>query len=78
MAESEDRQNGRRDIRHELVQLLLEKVHSDPYPSVTMMDLVEELLDGDERADYAAALMDKIHADQFPSLDMIERVRNLT
>jgi hypothetical protein len=65
------------DVRHELVRLLLEKVHDDPYPSTTMLDLIEELIGPDERADYAAVLMEKIRGDNFPSLDMMSRVRDL-
>jgi len=77
MVEEEDRSGGQRDVRHELVQLLLEKVHEDPFPSVTMLDLIEEIIGPDERPDYAAVLMDKIRGDQFPSLDMMSRVRDL-
>ena len=66
------------DVRADIVQLLLDKVAGDPYPSVTMMDLVEEMLGPDDRADYAAVLMDKVRSDQFPSLDMLVRLRNLT
>lgn len=78
MAENESDEGGPDDVRRAMVQLLLEKVHHDPYPSVTMMDLVEEMIGPDERSDYAAVLMDKIRGDQFPSLDMLVRVRNLT
>lgn len=77
MVEKDDRSGRQRDVRHELVQLLLEKVHEDPFPSVTMLDLIEEIIRPDERADYAAVLMDKIRGDQFPSLDMMSRVRGL-
>jgi hypothetical protein len=78
MAEEGESSNGPDGVRRELVRLLLDKVHQDPYPSVTMMDLVEELISDDERADYAAVLMEKIRADQFPSHDLMVRVRNLT
>lgn len=77
MVEKEEGSNPQRDIRHELVQVLLDKVYEDPYPSTTMLDLLEEIIGPDERADYAAVLMDKIHGDTFPSLDMMSRVRDL-
>lgn len=64
------------DTHHQLVDLLMEKIQADPYPSVTMMDLLEEILLPDERPAYAAMLMEKIRDDQFPSLDMLSRVRD--
>lgn len=78
MAENENGASDSDQVRRDMVQLLLEKVEADPYPSVTMMDLVEQMLGVDERAAYAAVLMDKIRGDRFPSLDMLVRVRNLT
>lgn len=69
-------ENNQDDIHRQLVNLLLEKIQSDPYPSVTMMDMLEEILQPDERPAYAAVLMDKIRGDQFPSLDMIARARD--
>lgn len=77
LAQQKDHSEPPRDIRHELVMLLLEKVYQDPYPSTTMLDLLEEIVDSDERADLAAVLMDKILGDRFPSLDMMSRVRDL-
>jgi len=65
------------DSRRELLGLLLEKVDADPYPSSTMMDIIEDLLGPDEVAAYARVLMAKIRADQFPSLDLINRVAAL-
>lgn len=77
MAEREARSNQQHDVRQELARLLLEKVHDDPYPSVTMLDLLEEIIGPDERQAYAEVLMDKIRGDNFPSLDMMSRVRDL-
>ena len=57
--------------------ILLDKVAKDPYPSTTMMDLIEELLTPEDVPAYAAVLMDKIRKDQFPSLDLMTRVRDL-
>lgn len=69
-------QNGF-DVRHEIVTLLIEKVRRDPYPSTTMMDLIEEMLTPDDVAEYTQVLMDKIRADEFPSLALMSRVRDL-
>ena len=56
------------DVRGELVDLLLEKIASDRNPSITMMNLVEELLAPDDIPAYAAVLMDKVKTERFPSL----------
>jgi len=70
--------NDATDIRGDLLAVLLSKVEQDQYPSSTMMDLVEELMNADEQAAYAHVLLDKIQADNFPSLDMVRRLRDLT
>jgi hypothetical protein len=66
------------DTRAQLVDLLLEKVGNDPFPSVTMMDLLEELLLPDEVPAYAAVLMEKIRENTYPSVSMMRRVVALT
>jgi len=78
MAQNDSGAPSADDVRRDLIDLLLEKIDRDPYPSVTMMDLVEELIGPDERGAYAAVLMDKIRSDNLPSLDMMSRVRDLT
>ena len=69
---------GGMDSRARLVDLLIEKIAEDPYPSGTMMDLVEELLLPDDVPAYAAVLMEKIRADAFPSVPMMKRLVDLT
>jgi hypothetical protein len=65
------------DLHDQVFQLLMEKIEQDPYPSVTMMDMVEEMLRPDDVEKYASVLMDKIRADSFPSLDLLNRVQSL-
>jgi hypothetical protein len=65
------------DLHHEVFQILLEKVEQDPYPSVTMMDMIEEGLRPEDVQTYASVLLEKIRGDAFPSLDLIQRVRAL-
>ncbi len=65
-------------IREAVLDMLLEKVENDRYPSVTMMDDIERLLTPWRRDDYAEVLLDKIRADRFPSRDMIERLIRLS
>jgi hypothetical protein len=63
------------DIHGQVLAILLEKVEADPYPSATMLDLIEQMLRPDEVEAYAEILLDKIRGDRFPSLDMLSRVR---
>ena len=65
------------DVRSELLKYLLSKVEEDPYPSVTMLNLIEELLTPDDVPTYARLLLGKVSADQFPSVSMIARIRDL-
>jgi hypothetical protein len=62
------------DARQELLDMLLTKVDGDPYPSSTMMDLIEQLMGPEERAVYVQVLMHKIRNQRHPSLPMIRRV----
>jgi len=66
------------DIRDAVLDMLLEKVDNDRYPSPTMLDDIERLLTPWRRDDYAEVLMAKIRADRFPSHDMIERLLRLS
>jgi hypothetical protein len=65
------------DVRGEVVDLLLEKIASDRNPSVTMMNMVEELLVPDDVAAYVAVLMDKVKTDRYPSYSMLRRLMAL-
>jgi len=65
------------DTRAQLFQLLLDKIDEDQYPSVTMLDMVEQIVTPDELPAYAEVLMSKVRGEQFPSMDMIRRVMTL-
>ena len=65
------------DVQGELLRSLLRKVSSDPYPSSSMMDTVEELLTPETVGDYAKVLLEHINNDNFPSVSMIDRLKNL-
>ena len=75
---SNDNGHDNTDSRARLVDVLLKKIAEDPFPSITMMDLVEELLAPDEVAAYAAVLMQKLEEENFPSVSMMRRVADLT
>ena len=66
------------NLHLQVLEVLLEKVEQDPFPSVTMMDMIEEILQPEDVPRYAALLLDKIRADQFPSLDLLRRALSLT
>jgi hypothetical protein len=66
------------DVRGEVVNLLLEKIASDRNPSVTMMNMVEELLAPDDVPAYLGVLMDKVKTDRYPSYSMLRRILALT
>jgi hypothetical protein len=71
--------NGKEiDVRGEVVNLLIEKIASDRNPSVTVMNLVEELLAPDDVPAYAEVLMDKVKTERSPSISMIRRLIGLT
>ena len=65
------------DARGELLQVLLEKVNRDRNPSITMMNLIEELLTPDDVPAYAEVLLNKIRGERFPSISMMLRARSL-
>jgi hypothetical protein len=65
------------DARAELVATLLEKVRQDPYPSTTMLDLIEELLTPEETPAYVVFLQDRLRSEQFPSIPMLKRLTAL-
>ena len=73
MAQRAEQYNERR----ELLNLALTKVAEDQYPSVTMMDLVEQLMGPDERAIYVEVLLDKIRRERRPSIPMMRRLMAL-
>ena len=59
------------DVRARIVDMLLAKVADDPYPSLPMMVLLEQLLAPDEVPAYAAVLMEKVSETEFPSVSMM-------
>jgi hypothetical protein len=70
---------GEVDVRGELVDLLLEKIASDRNPSVTMMNMVEELLTPDDVPAYVGILLDKVKTGgRYPSYSMLRRILALT
>lgn len=65
------------DPNQEVVEFLLEKIEEDTYPSSTMMDLVEELLEPQMVERYGQTLMEKARRDTYPSMALLDRIRRL-
>ncbi|MGY1734261.1 hypothetical protein ACI798_22380 [Geodermatophilus sp. SYSU D01045] len=65
-------------VREEVLDVLLEKIETDHYPSATMMDDVEALLTPWRKQEYAEILLDKIRQDRFPSRSLIQRLVRLS
>jgi hypothetical protein len=60
------------------MQLLLDKIRQDRYPSHELMDRVEILLDRDHVDDYVEILFEKIESDHYPSKQLLDRVARWT
>ena len=54
--------------------MLVQKIATDRHPSVTMMNLVEELLALDDVPAYVGVLMDKVKTEKYSSLSMTRRL----
>ena len=65
-------------VREQVLDILLEKIEHDRYPSSTMMDDVERLLTPWRRQDYARVLVEKVRGDRYPSRSMIQRLLRLS
>jgi len=62
------------DIRAEIVALLMEDIERSRFPSATMLDMVEQLADQQEREEYARVLLDKLRSSRYPSIPMTRRL----
>jgi len=67
----------RRDVRELLLDALLDKVADERFPSVTMLDLIESLLQPEEIQIYARVLVRKVREDTYPSIPMLRRIAAL-
>jgi hypothetical protein len=57
-----------------LVEVLLDKVRNDPYPSATQLQIIEEALPQQMVPDYLEVLMEKAAQDEFPSIPLLRRI----
>lgn len=64
--------------REALVEALIDKVRSDPYPSSTMQDMLESLLRPEDVRSYSEVLLEKVRDERFPSISMLQRLQDLS
>lgn len=69
---------GELNVREQVLDMLLEKIANDRYPSTEMLEDVERLLTPWRIQDYAQVLLDKVQQDRFPSRTMIQRLIRLS
>jgi hypothetical protein len=60
-----------------LVELLMDKVRQDRFPSVTHLNLIEESLPDEMVESYLEVLMDKVAQDPVPSVMMLQRIQSV-
>jgi hypothetical protein len=72
--EMEDSMDGSA-VRQRLLDVLIDRVREETYPSVTMMNRIEAgLRTREQLEDYATVLIQKVESTRFPSLAMLDRV----
>jgi hypothetical protein len=65
-------------LRERFVQILLDRIRAEPYPSPDQMDLLEATVTSpDQLVEYIEALMEKVESTRFPSLTMLRRIQRI-
>jgi len=57
-----------------MVEMLLEKIRNDRYPSATQMAIIEESLPPEMIQDYLEVLIEKAERDTVPSIPLLQRI----
>jgi hypothetical protein len=66
------------NLRERFVQILLDRIRAEPYPSLAQMDLLEATVTSpDQLVEYLEALMEKVETTRFPSLTMLRRIQRI-
>ena len=58
-------------------ELLLAHIRATRYPSVTHMDMLEQIATPQLLVEYTLHLLERIEADRYPSIPMMERLERL-
>lgn len=65
-------------LQRKLIEMQMQRVRDDMFPSVEMMNRVEAALETrEELEEYAALLLKRIESTRWPSLAMINRVEGV-
>jgi hypothetical protein len=70
--------NDRQEAQVALARLLIVKIRADHYPSITQMNLLEQMIPRALTPEYFGVLLEKVAADQFPSTSLLKRLSALT
>jgi hypothetical protein len=70
----EDQQD---DVRRAVLAILMSKVADDRFPSVTMLNMIEDMMEPSDVPAYAQMLLSKVRRDLYPSIPMLKRLRAL-
>ncbi len=65
------------EARASFLQILLERVRQDHYPSATHMAMIEQALPAQMIPAYVEILLEKVAQDQNPSISMLRRISQL-
>ncbi len=66
------------EARTAFTRLLLERVRQDKYPSVSQMDLIEQVMPPTLIRDYLNVLLEKVAQDNSPSIPMLARIARIS
>lgn len=70
--------NDRQEAQVALARLLIGKIRTDPYPSSTQMDILEQMMPRALASEYFDVLLEKVIVDQWPSISLLARMSRLT
>ena len=72
-------QMTRDQARFWYVDVLMDKIREDQYPSTTHMSMVEQALESMPELvpDYMDALLEKVSGERFPSVEMLKRIQRV-
>jgi hypothetical protein len=66
------------EARNAISRILLEKVRQDRYPSVTQMEMIEQLMPPYLLRDYLNVLLEKVVLDSRPSIPLMRRIAKIS
>ena len=67
-----------RHARELLLDMLFDKTAKYRFPSISMLDMIEDLLEPDEVDVYARLLLRRMREENYPSLPIMRRIADLT